>query len=213
VAAADDIYRQRQINNLKDTAQGLKESQSLLEGQLAEVQFGLQEGKAKEKEFFQQLSIVKEQLQDTSLQAEEIKELKLQQEALAEMVKMNDLQQEQMKASQDFLFEQQERFTDSLALLEDKSELTAHGLQQLKELSHTEQKRLDGFLDSFSILEEKHNHLESKVNTLYSEHLELTERLTQVESRTVQIDEELQQLKAELLQLKTPEKKSRIVKN
>jgi hypothetical protein len=50
IGAIDDIYQEIKINGLQETASALKNSQSLLNGQVTELQAGLQEAKDRELE-------------------------------------------------------------------------------------------------------------------------------------------------------------------
>ena len=77
---ADDLNQDRKIAGLKQAEVGLKESQSLLEGQMTDLQAGLRDATAKQSEFQAQLSQIESDLETATNETKQ--ELELQKAAL-----------------------------------------------------------------------------------------------------------------------------------
>ncbi|CAG8644349.1 319_t:CDS:2, partial [Paraglomus occultum] len=176
------------IKGIKETTSALQNSQSLLEGQITDLQTGLQEAKDRELELAAAQQRLASELANTT---EETKaELELQKQALEEAIAANNTATEQIKtalqATQTQIQEVQSRMDDSvraIEILQDASLSQEEKINSLNELVENERQRMDAFENQMANLadhleqqETQLNQHSEQINSLHQKHTELEKK-------------------------------------
>jgi chromosome segregation ATPase len=144
VAAADDIYQQHQIHNLKRTAQGLQDSQSLLKGQMKEVIAGLNEGKGREAELQAELTKINQEIElNNQNNQAKLEELQVKQQATKQLLQQQELEKQQLQAEYSFLKEQGQKVEQTLTIIGNQTELNQEQINQLQILAEEEKEQIN----------------------------------------------------------------------
>jgi hypothetical protein len=187
----DDLNQDRKIASLQNTATDLQNHQSLLEGQMTDLQAGLRDATAKQSEFQAQLSQIETDLENATVETKA--ELELQKQALEQVIKANKAAKEQMQtaleATQTQVEEVKQRMADSeqaIQILNDKSLSHEEKISSLNELAEKERQRMDAFEQQMNTFQNRLEEQEVKLNqhsqqieNLHQQHLELEKQVAE----------------------------------